>query len=76
MNICPTCHTGRLQRRSIAYLEWHGETLLVVDRMPAIVCDVCGDRVYDHNALEHLQQLLWAGPPHSSNTTFNRNSQQ
>ena len=76
MNICPACHTGRLQRRSIAYLEWHGETLLVVDRMPAIVCDLCGERVYDHEALEHLQRLLWAGPPQTVRATPNRNSQQ
>jgi hypothetical protein len=44
--------------------------------MPAIVCDLCGERVYDHEALEHLQRLLWAGPPHSVRTAPNRNSQQ
>ena len=73
MNVCQTCHTGRLHIRSIAYLEWHGKTLLVVDRMPAIVCDVCGERVYDHNALEHLQRLLWAAPPRPPKSHYPRN---
>jgi YgiT-type zinc finger domain-containing protein len=60
MNICPYCHTGRLQRQHLAYIQWHGDALLVVDRMPAIVCDVCGERAYDEKAVEHLQRLLLA----------------
>jgi YgiT-type zinc finger domain-containing protein len=60
MNICPYCHTGRLRRRDMAYVQWHGDALLVVDRMPAIICDVCGEKAYDEQAVEHLQQLLWA----------------
>lgn len=62
MTFCPSCHTGRLQRRSIVYLEWHGQTWLIVNRMPALVCDVCDERTYDREALEYLQQLLWSSP--------------
>lgn len=36
---------------------------MVVDRMPAIICDVCGERAYDEQAVEHLQRLLWASVP-------------
>ncbi|GAB4547919.1 MAG: hypothetical protein Kow0063_42750 [Anaerolineae bacterium] len=60
MNICPYCHTGRLQHRDMVYVQWHGDDLLVVDRMPAIICDVCGEKAYDEQAVEHLQRLLWA----------------
>ena len=63
MNMCPYCHTGRLERRNMVYLQWHDDALLVVDRMPAIVCDLCGERAYDEQAVEHLQRLLWAGAP-------------
>lgn len=63
MNICPFCHTGRLQRQTIAYVQWYGEALLVVDRMPAIVCDLCGERTYDEQAVERLQHLLLTGVP-------------
>ncbi len=47
----------------MAYIQRHGEATLVVDRMPAIVCDVCGERAYDEKAVEHLQRLLWASGP-------------
>lgn len=63
MNICPYCHTGRLQPRDMVYVQWHGDALLVVDRMPAIICDVCGEKAYDDRAVEHLQRLLWSGMP-------------
>jgi hypothetical protein len=47
----------------MAYVQWHGDALLVVDRMPAIICDVCGERAYDEQAIERLQRLLWAQLP-------------
>ena len=74
MNLCPTCHTGRLKKRPITYLEWHGDSLLVVNKMPAIVCDICGERVYDHEALDNLQRLLWSGPLHTSRPAVGRSS--
>jgi YgiT-type zinc finger domain-containing protein len=63
MHICPTCHIGRLVKRSMAYLEWHGKNLLIVDRMPVQVCDVCGDQDYDDDAIEDLHRLLWSPSP-------------
>ena len=60
VSICPFCHTGRLERRTMTYVQWHGDQLLVAGRLPAVVCDVCGERIYDERAVEHLQRLLWA----------------
>ena len=74
MNSCPTCQIGRLQRRNLVYLQWHDNGLLVVNRMPAVVCDVCGDHMYDHDAVEHLQKLLWSYPIESSKAASSRNT--
>jgi len=74
MNLCPSCRIGRLGRRSMAYLEWHGRYLLVANRMPALVCDVCGERIYDDEAIETLQRLLWSKPLSTSAAIPNRNS--
>ena len=63
MKICPTCRLGRLRQRSMAYIEWYGKNLLIADRMPVQICDICGERIYDDEAIEHLQRLLWASPP-------------
>lgn len=56
--ICPVCHVGRLQPRATSYVRWLGDRLLVVHRVPAVVCDVCGERAYDDRAIQHLQRLL------------------
>ncbi len=44
----------------MAYIEWHHGDLLVVDRMPVEICDICGERDYDDTAIENLQRLLWS----------------
>ncbi len=62
MIICPSCSLGRLGKRSMAYIEWHGNNLLIANRLPAYVCDLCGERIYDDEAIENLQRLLWAKP--------------
>jgi len=74
MKICSSCRIGRLRQRSMAYVEWYGKNLLVVDRMPVQVCDVCGERAYDDDAMESLQRLLWANMPDSIKAVPNRNT--
>lgn len=74
MKICSSCRVGRLRQRSMAYVEWYGKNLLVVDRMPVQVCDVCGERAYDNDAMESLQRLLWANMPDSIKAIPNRNT--
>ncbi|MCS7259295.1 MAG: type II toxin-antitoxin system MqsA family antitoxin [Anaerolineae bacterium] len=56
--ICPVCRVGRLQPRMTSYVRWLGDSLLVVNRVPAMVCDMCGERTYDEHILRHLQRLL------------------
>jgi len=74
MKICSSCRIGRLRQRSMAYVEWYGKNLLVVDRMPVQICDVCGERAYDDDAMESLQRLLWANMPDSIKAVPNRNT--
>ncbi len=68
MNVCTSCHIGRMQKRNIVYLQWHDNGLLIANRMPAVVCDTCGEHMYDHVAVEHLQRLLWSLPPNTTKT--------
>jgi hypothetical protein len=56
----------------MAYVQWHGDALLVVDRMPAITCDVCGERAYDEQAIERLQRLLWAQSPGQTSSSTSK----
>lgn len=74
MNICPSCHLGRLRKQIMVYVQWYGDNLLVANRMPAMVCDVCGERTYDDQAVESLQQLLWSYPPAPARAMTSRNT--
>lgn len=74
MKICPSCRVGRLRQRSMAYVEWYGKNLLIADRMPVHVCDLCGERAYDDDAMESLHRLLWANIPDSTKVMPNRST--
>jgi len=74
MKTCPSCRIGRLRERTMAYIEWYGKELLIADRVPVQVCDVCGERAYDDEVIENLQQLLWSNIPNTTRVMHNRNT--
>ncbi len=56
--ICERCLTGHLRPRRVTLAEWAGGEFVTVPDFPAWVCDLCGAREYDDEALEHLQAVL------------------
>lgn len=56
--VCPHCYFGRIQpgKRSFA-ARTNGKPVMVPD-FPAWICDVCGKREYDLDALNNLALLL------------------
>lgn len=59
--LCRECPAGKLQPRNIVYITWLGEDLITVPDFPAWVCDFCGRRIYDEEALRRLNLLLNPG---------------
>jgi len=55
---CPECQGGRMQHQAVTYMTYIGEELISVPNFPAWVCDVCGRREYDNQALNQLSLLL------------------
>jgi YgiT-type zinc finger domain-containing protein len=55
---CHECQMGRMRHRLITYITWLGDDVITVPDFPAWVCDVCGLRIYDGNALNKLSLLL------------------
>jgi YgiT-type zinc finger domain-containing protein len=47
-----------MRRGFVTYFTWIGEELITVPDFPAWVCDVCGRREYDLQALNRLSLLL------------------
>ena len=47
-----------MHRHFLTYFTWLGDELITVPDFPAWVCDVCGRREYDLQALNQLNLLL------------------
>jgi YgiT-type zinc finger domain-containing protein len=58
--VCPDCQTGSLRPRQVVFAHWYGGQFITIPNFPGWVCDVCGAREYDPDALEQVQLLLGA----------------
>jgi YgiT-type zinc finger domain-containing protein len=56
--LCPVCHYGRLRVRKINYTQVFDGKFIVIPNVSALVCDVCGEKVFDHDMLSRLSGLL------------------
>jgi YgiT-type zinc finger domain-containing protein len=55
---CPICHVGKLQEQDVTHSQIFEGQLVVVNHVPAMVCDVCGERILDRDVLARLSGLL------------------
>ncbi len=60
MKTCPICHIGSMRKRQVTYTQMHEGQLVVIQRVPALVCDFCGEKWFDTKTVDGLQQLLWS----------------
>ncbi len=56
-----------MHRTLVVYYTWLGDDLITVPDFPAWVCDVCGRREYDLNALNQLSLILSPNAGKSTN---------
>jgi YgiT-type zinc finger domain-containing protein len=55
---CNECHAGMMRPRLVTYFTWMGSELISAPNFPAWICDVCGRREYDEQAVSWLSMLL------------------
>ena len=55
---CPECQAGVLHHAFMVYFTWLSGELITVPDFPAWVCDMCGMREYDAQAVARLNILL------------------
>lgn len=60
---CPQCGNGRLSGQLVKSAFWHGERLVLVDGIPALVCSSCGERFYDDATVTMLDVMRGDGFP-------------
>jgi YgiT-type zinc finger domain-containing protein len=44
--LCQVCKTGKLGSAEVKTALWHGASLVVVEDVPALVCEQCGEQYY------------------------------
>lgn len=57
-SICAECQAGILRLEHLTYFTWLNDELITVPDFPAWVCDICGRREYDSQAVSRLNTLL------------------
>lgn len=55
---CSECSPGMMHPARVTYFTWLGQQLISVPDFPAWVCDICGRREYDTQALRQLKRIL------------------
>lgn len=58
---CPRCGGEKLSRQLIKSTFWHGERLVLVDDIPAFVCESCGERFHDEATARTLERMQGEG---------------
>jgi len=61
---CPECQAGLMRLDHITYFTWLSGELITVPDFPAWICDLCGRREYDSQAVSWLNILLNSGNGH------------
>lgn len=59
--VCDRCSTGILRPTRIRTAFWHGESLVVVRNIPAMVCPDCGEEFVADPTVVQLDRLRGSG---------------
>ena len=60
---CPHCGAADLQEEEISSAYWLGGRLVVVEGIPALVCQGCGERLYADGVVMALDLMRGRGFP-------------
>jgi YgiT-type zinc finger domain-containing protein len=54
---CSSCGKEALRPARVRSAFWHNDRLVVIEDVPALVCDACGEQYYDDNTVVALDLL-------------------
>ena len=60
---CDVCTAGERRSQLIRYSLSTGDRLVLVDHVPAEVCDRCGEVTLSPAVVDRLQQTVWQREP-------------
>jgi YgiT-type zinc finger domain-containing protein len=62
MTKCLYCK-GNLVRKRVRVEKWVNEKLIVIENVPALVCEECGEKYYDAETALKLDEFLYETKP-------------
>jgi len=67
---CDFCWEGRLRSRQVREYYRVGKSLVVMEGVPAYVCEKCGERYYDAHVAKKMRRLAKKGPRVKEKVSF------
>ncbi len=58
--VCNICQ-GRVEQALTTYTQWYEGRLIVIENVPAWVCQQCGETYYDPDVVDRIQDVIWSG---------------
>ena len=62
MNKCTLCSEGQYLNKHIVFSSRRGDQLVVIEGVPALVCDVCGDRIITEETAREIERIATGTP--------------
>ena len=67
---CDFCSEGRLKSQQVREYYRAGKGLVVIEKVPAYVCDKCGERYYEASIAKQMRQLAKKGTRNKTMISF------
>lgn len=55
---CLLCK-GRLKKELVKYTLFYKENWIIVENVPAQVCQQCGEKLFEPEIVDKLQKVIW-----------------
>ena len=66
MNKCTLCHEGAYKDKLVVFSARRDDRLIVVEDVPALVCNTCGDQIFTEKAARGIERAAAGEPAYSS----------
>ena len=62
MDKCTLCSEGQYLDKHIVFSCRRGDRLVVIEGVPTLVCDVCGDRIITEDTAREIERVATGTP--------------
>jgi YgiT-type zinc finger domain-containing protein len=61
--LCPVCESTDTRHAHVRSAFWHDDRLVVIEDVPALACNVCGEQFYDDATVLLIDRMRQNGFP-------------